>query len=189
MQAVDQTQTGGPDEPRLDKETLRTFRIYADYPDGPDDPRDADSLGDIYTHLSLWAVHGEEREVEYPVVSLVCDAETTGTRYCSADPAFAASEDYEVPEDFYSWLAGQAARVAEEGVTALDDMTVFTPEDWQPGVSWLARELLVMLGSGTDEGGDPVVPFEAEWALQRGIEEIEAKLEAQTVAEAVSDDG
>lgn len=162
---------------------MRTFRVYGDTYD------DADDEEEVFDYLALWAVHGpsDGREVEYPVVSFT-NSRRQGRLHSSADPTYSTTDENEIPEDFYEFFAGTVARVAEEGTDALETVHAFAPDDWPDGLAYLTSELVLMLAHGREKSDEDRPPFEAEWALQRGVEEIEESIGVTELEEAVDDD-
>lgn len=152
-------------EPVLNRETLRDLRVYSERNDDGE-----------HVYLSLWAVHGTETEVEYPLVSWSADQ----TVYSSTDPSYSDMSDDVVGEPFYTFLGGQAARIAEEGPAAFDTMSAFVPEELTDAEAWLAQ---MCLGAAYDDE----FPYEILWAIERGIQYIEADIDAEEVTDEVSD--
>lgn len=154
-------------EPVLGPETLRDMRVYADSND------DGERV-----YVALWAVHGTEHEIEYPVVSWAHNQ----TVYSSADTEYADIPDETVDAEFYEYLAGQVARLIEEGGEAIHTMDAFVPDALSDAEAWLAQQCLLSANDGS-------FPYEVEWAIERGVSSIEADIDADEVFDGSADDG
>lgn len=157
-------QTEGVKEPLINKETMAGFRFYGKENDE----------GDVQ-HISLWAVHGPEdgRRIEYPVVSYTEGA----TNYSSIDQDFGEMDGKLVPDDFYEFVAGQAARLVEEGKYVFHDIFAFIPDEWDDYMGWGARQLLLMTTVSD------TLPMELVWAIERGIDDIEESMDIEDLEE------
>lgn len=149
-------------EPVLNEETLRDLRVYTQ----------VDDDGESYLYHGVWAVHGDENEVEYPIVENV-DNQTV---FNSADPAYGEMSNHVLGETFYEFFAGQTARLADEGEHVLGDMYAFAPEELDTAEVNAAKQLLLMLHEGE-------IPFEVEWAMGRGLELIEEEIDIDEVSD------
>jgi hypothetical protein len=152
-------------EPHVNEDTLRELRLYAEY----DDDGEADYCG-------VWAVHGSDEQVEYPIATYADELTVTN----SADPSYSEIDGHVLDEQFFEFLAGQAARLAEEGTHVFHDMGAFAPDEMDGIEVWAARTMLSTLAEG-------VIPFEVEWAIENGMEIIGEEID-ETTLDGIDDD-
>lgn len=155
------------EEPRLNEDTLSELRLYASADDSEDGSVD---------YCGVWAVHGTDEQVEYPIATFADEMTVTN----SADPSYSNIDGRVLSDDFYEFVAGQAARLAEEGTHVLHDMGAFAPAEMDGNEVWAARTLLLTLVEG-------VVPFEVEWAIENGMDIIDEKIDVDEVGEDADD--